>query len=193
MSRFHYQSCEDIRNELNGIKHLCVKHEHLCRSFARWKSYIEQNDCQLEILNKTAASLRSQAITRPKILSARPSMFLFISFWTIGSVFTQYSSFYPSYYSNYYNTYNYPQYSSNLYNGYSNYPYSSYGYNGYYNNYNYGGGGNGWSNQFSSSGPGGCAPGYAKTCILGVCRVQCGNVVYDNPRDEEISILNKFG
>ncbi|KAI1701866.1 hypothetical protein Ddc_17374 [Ditylenchus destructor] len=118
-------------------------------------------------------------------------MFLYITFWLMGSVITQYSSYYPSYYSNY-NTYNYPQYSSNSYNSYSNYP-QLYGYNSYYNNYNYGGGGSGWPNQLSSSGSGGCAPGYAKTCIFGVCRVQCGNAVYDNPRDEEISILNKFG
>ncbi|KAI1701864.1 hypothetical protein Ddc_17372 [Ditylenchus destructor] len=67
-----YQSCEDIRNELNGIKHLCVKHEHLCRSFAKWKSYIEQNDCQLEILNKTAASLRSRHKMLRDALAMRP-------------------------------------------------------------------------------------------------------------------------
>uniref|UniRef100_A0A915DPP2 Uncharacterized protein n=1 Tax=Ditylenchus dipsaci TaxID=166011 RepID=A0A915DPP2_9BILA len=67
-----FQSCEDIRNELKSIKGLCAKHELLCRSFASWRSSIEQNDSQLDILNRTAASLRNRHKMLAEALALRP-------------------------------------------------------------------------------------------------------------------------
>jgi chromosome segregation ATPase len=51
---------ESLKDELHLIKSLCAKHEMLCCAFAKWKSDIEQNDAQLEILNETALALRNR-------------------------------------------------------------------------------------------------------------------------------------
>ncbi|VDM43217.1 unnamed protein product [Toxocara canis] len=50
----------DLRNELNCIKKICANHEALCRSFAKWKADIDENDAQLEILSETMESLRNR-------------------------------------------------------------------------------------------------------------------------------------
>ncbi|KAE9550694.1 hypothetical protein FO519_006095 [Halicephalobus sp. NKZ332] len=71
---------DDIQEELKLIKSLCAKHELLCSAFSKWKSDVEQNDAQLEILNETSIALkdrhkvltdmlsRSSAVTSPDLL-----------------------------------------------------------------------------------------------------------------------------
>ncbi|CAD5214996.1 unnamed protein product [Bursaphelenchus okinawaensis] len=65
------QSCDDMRNELNAIKKLCAKHERLYRKFSSWKNSIAKNDCQLEILNDTAAVLRARQEILAETLALR--------------------------------------------------------------------------------------------------------------------------
>uniref|UniRef100_A0A914D907 Uncharacterized protein n=1 Tax=Acrobeloides nanus TaxID=290746 RepID=A0A914D907_9BILA len=66
------KSCEDLRVELDTIKSLCAKHESLCTNFEKWKSKLEQNDAQFEILNETARALRSRNKMLKDLLSKRP-------------------------------------------------------------------------------------------------------------------------
>uniref|UniRef100_A0AC34GS07 Uncharacterized protein n=1 Tax=Panagrolaimus sp. ES5 TaxID=591445 RepID=A0AC34GS07_9BILA len=63
---------ENLKDELHLIKSLCAKHEMLCCAFAKWKSDIEQNDAQLEILNETAVALRNRHKVLTDMLTNKP-------------------------------------------------------------------------------------------------------------------------
>uniref|UniRef100_A0A7E4WC89 Uncharacterized protein n=1 Tax=Panagrellus redivivus TaxID=6233 RepID=A0A7E4WC89_PANRE len=65
-------SSDNVKDELNLIKSLCVKHEMLCCAFSKWKNDIEQNDAQLEILNETAVALRNRHKVLTEMLTHSP-------------------------------------------------------------------------------------------------------------------------
>uniref|UniRef100_A0A0N4Z2M3 Nsp1_C domain-containing protein n=1 Tax=Parastrongyloides trichosuri TaxID=131310 RepID=A0A0N4Z2M3_PARTI len=67
------KSCTDIQDELTTIKQLCAKHEKLCLSFNKWKSHVEQNDAQLQILNETATSLRFRHKMLTDMIAVKPT------------------------------------------------------------------------------------------------------------------------
>lgn len=67
------KSCTDIQDELKTIKQLCAKHEKLCLCFSRWKTNVEQNDAQLQILNETATSLRYRHKMLTEMISLKPT------------------------------------------------------------------------------------------------------------------------
>uniref|UniRef100_A0AC34QGQ9 Uncharacterized protein n=1 Tax=Panagrolaimus sp. JU765 TaxID=591449 RepID=A0AC34QGQ9_9BILA len=66
------QNLKDLNDELEIIKFLCEKHRMLCRAFEKWKSDIEQNDAQLEILNETSIALRNRHKILTEMLNQRP-------------------------------------------------------------------------------------------------------------------------
>ncbi|KAH7731895.1 hypothetical protein AAVH_00793 [Aphelenchoides avenae] len=69
LSAIKFKSCDDIQDELNG---LCAAHELLFHSLAKWRLSVEQNDAQLEILNDTAAALRSRQKMLTDMLALKP-------------------------------------------------------------------------------------------------------------------------
>ena len=67
-----FQSYDDIQKEIKGLKLLYAKHDILCRLLATWKSNIQQNNSQLEILNDMAMSLSGRHKMLTDTLALRP-------------------------------------------------------------------------------------------------------------------------